>query len=210
MSKLRSAVSSRDSGTSRSAKRKTTIPTGTLTKKIQGHDRSCVRAPPRIRPIAEPPIAIAAQTPSAFARSAPSSNVVEMIASAAGEMNAAPRPCSARQPISIPEDCARPLSSDATVKTTSPNRNRRLRPSRSPARPPSSRKPPNTSVYALMIHCRLASESPRSFWIDGSATFTTVASSTTMNCAKHTSTSTTQRFAGARMPATASPATAYR
>ena len=29
-------------------------------------------------------------------------NVVEMIASAAGEMNAAPRPCSARQPISIP------------------------------------------------------------------------------------------------------------
>src|SRR5436305_5997226 len=59
-----------------------------------------------------------------------------------------------------------------------------------------------------MIHCRLASESPRSFWIDGSATFTTVASSTTMNCAKQTSTSTTQGFVEPRVLAiAASPAT---
>src|SRR5512132_3028962 len=56
-----------------------------------------------------------------------------------------------------------------------------------------------------MIHWRLASESPRSFWIDGSATLTTVASRTTMNCAKQTSTRTTQRFAGARVTATPSP-----
>ena len=35
---------------------------------------------------------------------------------------------------------------------------------------------------------------PRSFWIDGSATFTTVASSTTMNCAKQMRTRTTQGF----------------
>ena len=33
----------------------------------------------------------------------PSANVVEMIESAAGEISAAPRPCSARKPISIPE-----------------------------------------------------------------------------------------------------------
>ena len=32
------------------------------------------------------------------------------------------------------------------------------------------------------------------FWIDGSATFTTVASSTTMNCARQTMTSTSQRL----------------
>ena len=115
-------------------------------KKIHGHEKSCVSAPPTISPTALPPIAIAAQTPSAFARSAPSWNVVVMIASAAGEMNAAPSPCSARHAISIPEFTARPLSSDATVKTTRPKRNSRLRPSRSPARPPSSRKPPKTSV----------------------------------------------------------------
>src|SRR3954468_4445410 len=59
-----------------------------------------------------------------------------------------------------------------------------------------------------MIHCRLASESPRSCWIDGSATFTTVASSTTMNCAKQTSTRTTKGFVEPRLRViTASPAT---
>ena len=78
------------------------------------------------------------------------------------------------------------------MKMTSPTRKTRFRPSRSPARPPSRRKPPKNRVYALMIHCRLASESPRSFWIDGSATFTIVASRMTMNCARQTRTRTSQ------------------
>src|SRR3954452_12028298 len=168
------------------------MPTGTLTKKIHGHENDCVSQPPSTSPNAEPPIAITAQTPSARARSFPSANVVEMIESAAGEISAAPSPCSARKPISIPELAARPFSSDAAVKMTSPMRKSRLRPRRSPARPPSKRKPPNTSVYALTIHWRLASESPRSFWIDGSATFTIVASRTTMNCARQTRTRTSQ------------------
>jgi len=163
-------------------------------KKIHGHENTWVSAPPSTRPTALPPMAIAAQTPSALARSAPSLKVVEMIASAAGEMNAAPRPWSARAPISIPELVERPSSSEASVKTITPPRKSRLRPSRSPARPPSSRKPPNTSVYALTTHWRFASVMPRSFWIEGSATFTTVASSTTMNCAKQIRTRTTQGF----------------
>src|SRR3954453_20461603 len=33
-----------------------------------------------------------------------------------------------------------------------------------------------------MTHCRSSWENPRSVWIDGSATFTTATSSTTMNC----------------------------
>ena len=122
------------------------MPTGTLTKKIHGHENDCVSTPPRISPTAEPPIAIAAHTPSAFARSAPSANVVEMIESAAGEISAAPRPWSARSRSASPRSTASPSSSDAAVKMTSPIRNSRLRPSRSPARPPSSRKPPKTSV----------------------------------------------------------------
>src|SRR3954447_9248645 len=174
------------------------MPTGTLTKKIHGHENDCVSQPPSTSPNAEPPIAIAAQTPSARARSFPSANVVEMIESAAGEISAPPSPCSAGKPISIPELAARPYSSDAVVKMTSPMRKTRLRPRRSPARPPSKRKPPNTSVYALTIHWRLASESPRSFWIDGSATFTIVASSTTMNCARQTRTRTTHGFTECR------------
>ncbi len=122
------------------------MPTGTLTKKIHGQESSSVSAPPSTSPAAAPPDAIAAQTPRAFERSEPSLNVVVMIASAAGEMNAAPRPCSPRKPISIPDDVESPFSSEATEKTTIPARKSRLRPSRSPARPPSSRKPPKTSV----------------------------------------------------------------
>ena len=109
------------------------MPTGTLTKKIHGQENDCVSTPPRIRPTAEPPIAIAAQTPSALARSLPSANVVEMIDSAAGEISAAPSPCSAREPISIPSLTASPSSSEAEVKMTRPTRKSRLRPSRSPS-----------------------------------------------------------------------------
>ena len=96
--------------------------------------------------------------------------------------------------ISIVEDCASPLNSEAAENSATPTMNRRLRPSRSPARPPSSRKPPKTSVYALTTHCKLDGEKCRPRWIEGSATFTTVASSTTMNCARHAITRISQRL----------------
>src|SRR5215203_4156730 len=57
----------------------------------------------------------------------------------------------------------------------------RRRPSTSAARPPSSRKPPKTSAYALITHCRSSCENPRSTLIEGSATFTTAMSRTTLN-----------------------------
>ena len=79
-------------------------------------------------------------------RSAPSENVVVMIDSAAGETIAAPSPCTARAAISQASDWARPPSSEASEKTTSPSMNILRRPIRSARRPPSSRKPPNVSV----------------------------------------------------------------
>ena len=99
-----------------------------------------------------------------------------------------------------------PLMSDAAVKTTTPATKRRLRPKRSEARPPSRRKPPKTSVYALTIHWRLDTLKWSPCWIDGSATFTIVASRMTMNCAMQTSTSTSQRFDSRRVFGTASTA----
>ena len=45
------------------------MPTGTLTKKIHGHESVSTRIPPSTRPTAPPPTAIAAQTPIAFVRS---------------------------------------------------------------------------------------------------------------------------------------------
>ena len=125
---------------------KATIPTGTLTKKIHGQESMSTRNPPSTRPTAPPPTAIAAHTPSAFVRSAPSLKVVVTIESAAGETSAAPRPCSPRARISHVSPVASAQSSDADVKSTSPARNTRLRPIRSPARPPSSRKPPKRSA----------------------------------------------------------------
>jgi hypothetical protein len=79
-------------------------------------------------------------------RSRPSTNVVERMDSAAGVITAAPRPWSARAEMSDASDQASPARSDATVKRVIPTRKIRLRPSRSAARPPSSRKPPKTSA----------------------------------------------------------------
>ena len=104
------------------------MPTGMLTKKIHGHENTCVRRPPRIRPTAEPPIAIAAHTPSALARSLPSANVVEMIDSAAGEIRAAPRPWTAREAISIPELTDTPARNEADGEDDKANQEEPLAP----------------------------------------------------------------------------------
>jgi len=139
-------TAARDSGTYRIASSAVAMPIGTLTKKIHSQLSRSVRMPPSSRPKAPPPAAIALHTPSAFVRSAPSANVVVMIESAAGETSAPPSPCSARAATSCPDVVASPLSSEATEKMVTPHRNSLRRPIRSPALPPSSRKPPNTSV----------------------------------------------------------------
>ena len=55
---------------------------------------------------------------------------------------------------SIPNDCAAPPTADATANPASPPTNVHLRPNRSLIRPPSSRRLPNASAYAVTIHCR--------------------------------------------------------
>lgn len=51
----------------------------------------------------------------------------------------------------------------------------------SPARPPSSNSPPKVSVYALTTQARLVVEKSSDRWMSGSAMFTMVMSSTTIN-----------------------------
>jgi hypothetical protein len=103
---------------------------------------------------------------------------------AAGESIAAPTPCPTRVASSVDAELASAAASDAPVKTSRPDTKIRRRPSRSAARPPSSSRPPNASVYAVMTHCRSPIPKWRSAWIVGSATFTTVMSRITMNCAR--------------------------
>jgi hypothetical protein len=70
------------------------------------------------------------------------------------------------------------------VKVARPPRKTRRRPKRSFARPPSISRPPVKSTYDVITHCRSLSAKSRSSAIDGSATFTTVMSRITMNCAR--------------------------
>ena len=86
------------------------------------------------------------QMPSALLRSAPSPKVFITIDSAAGSTTAAPRPWIPRMMIRNVSLVASAQPSEAPVKTPSPAMNRRLRPSRSAARPPNSRNPPKVSA----------------------------------------------------------------
>src|SRR3954468_24445347 len=162
---------------------------GTLTNRTHCQPRYSVSTPPSSTPTAPPEPATAPQTPSARLRSAPSAKVVVRMDSAAGERIAAPRPWSARAAISWPSFCDSPPSSEARAKRMRPAVNTRRRPSRSAMRPPSSRKPPKTRVYALTTQDRFSWEKWRSRPMDGSATLTIEASSMTTNCAAASRTS---------------------
>ena len=62
-------------------------------------------------------------------------------------------------------------------------------------RPPSSSRLPNASAYAVMTHWRWSFVKASASCADGSAMFTTVASSTTMSCAMAMTSKISQRRA---------------
>src|SRR3954447_1272803 len=116
-----------------------------------------------------------------------------MIARITEAWAAAPTPCRKRAPISAPSLGARPHSSEATVKMTRPVSKTRLRPARSPRRPASSSRLPKVMRKALTTQVRPAWLKWRSCWIEGSATFTIVTSSTIISWARQTTMSAAQR-----------------
>jgi hypothetical protein len=61
-------------------------------------------------------------------------------------MIAPPKPWTSLAAISTPDDVARPLASEAAMNSSTPVMKTWRRPSRSAARPPSSRKPANVSA----------------------------------------------------------------
>ncbi len=89
-----------------------------------------------------PPETTNAQMPMARALDFGSLKVVMMMERAAGAMIAPPIPCKARATTSTPWLPASPHRSEASVKSASPEANTLLLPKRSPALPPSRRKPP--------------------------------------------------------------------
>ena len=105
-----------------------------------------VSRPPATRPIAAPPPLIAAYTPIARFRGGPSGKVVVISASAVGAIIAPPTPWTARAVSSQACEVAKPPASEAAENSSSPATNIRRRPSRSPARPPSSSSPPKVTA----------------------------------------------------------------
>src|SRR3954462_3075530 len=155
-----------------------------------------VSRPPSSRPIAAPPPAMAPKMPNALARSDGSVKVVVSRPSAAGASSAPKTPCDARALTSTPKLPAAPPIAEATAKPIRPAMKVRLRPKRSPMRPPSRSSEPNASAYAVTTHWRESSENSSARWALGSAMFTIVASSTTISCAMPSTARMAQRRAG--------------
>src|SRR5919198_1100711 len=153
-----------------------------------------VNRPPAITPTVAPPAPRPPQIPSALLRSAPSGNMFITSDRAAGSMIAAPMPWTARAAIMKPAPVASAAASDAALNSASPSIRTRRRPSRSAARPPSSKNPPNVSAYAVTTHCRLVWEKCRSRPIVGSETLTIVRSMTVMKNATASSANARQRL----------------
>src|SRR6202451_1374454 len=142
-----------------------------------------LRRPPATTPTVAPLAPMAPQIPSALFRSAPSGNMFITIDSAAGSTAAAPRPWTPRMMIRNVLVVASAQPSEAAVNSASPAVNTRLRPSRSAARPPSSKNPPKASAYAVTTHCRSDSAKCSLTPIVGSATLPTSRSSAVMKYA---------------------------
>ena len=161
----------------------TRMANGTLTRNTQRQLRLSTSAPPTTAPMVPPSPARPPQMPSAMLRRRPCSKVTVSRVRADAESMAPPSPWIPRNRMSSNAVLASPAASDDPAKATSPITNTSRRPIRSAMRPPSSRNPPKMSVYALMTHCRSLAPNFRSDWMCGSATFTIVTSSTTMNWA---------------------------
>ena len=118
------------------------MPIGTLMKKIQCQLRASVSSPPVSRPIEPPATLTKVNADIAFRRSLGIGNSTTIRARIAEEQMALPKPCTKRAAISVASLSAMPQRIEATTKIEMPARNMRVRPTRSPKRPPSSRKLP--------------------------------------------------------------------
>ena len=116
-----------------------------LIRKIQRHDADCTSQPPRNGPIAVMIPPSPDHAPIAAARSS-GTKLASRIARLPGVSNAAPSPCSARAAMSTVVFGATAQSSDAPANHTTPVRNTRRRPNRSPSAPPRRRNPASVNV----------------------------------------------------------------
>src|SRR3954447_20189514 len=187
------AAESRDSGSSRRPASAAIAVSGTLTMKIDPHQKWSSRTPPTTGPSATPRPAVAAQRPIAIVRSRASVKTLIRSESVAGMMNAAPAPMTARATISPSTPPAYAAHAEAPPNTPSPARSVRRRPKRSPSAPARSSRPATASVWAATTHWRSATPASRSRTSVGSATLTIVLSMTMASRLAHSTPSAAHR-----------------
>ena len=133
-------------GSSRSAAATTSAPTGMLTRKIHRQPTAVTSTPPRTSPSVPATADTPPQTANARLRPGPAGNTALSRASVIGTTKAAASPSAALVPTMTPADGASADPSDASANAAVPATSTRRRPSRSPARPPRSRNPPNGTM----------------------------------------------------------------
>ena len=160
-----------------------------LIRKIHRHPAADTSAPPTTSPSVPAAAEIPPHTENALVRAGPAGNTDVSMASVIGTTNAAASPSTARVTIMTAADGASADPSDAAANTAVPATSTRRRPSRSPVRPPSSRNPPNGTMYASTIQASPPSEKCSEFLIAGIATLTTVTSMVSSSAARHSTAS---------------------
>ena len=158
---------------------------GTLIQKMLCQPKLSTSQPPTSGPMASERPDTPAQMPMARARSRASGKVLVRIDRVLGIIIAPPTPWNRRAAISTDVDGARAQAMDPAVKRATPMTNALRRPYMSPRVPPVSSRLASASTKASTIHWSSLMLAPSSRWIVGSARFTTVLSSITMNRAKH-------------------------
>ena len=143
--------------------------------KINRQSPICTSQPPTKGPTAEATPVRPDHAPIARARSS-SRKLACKIARLPGVSMAPPTPCTMRPATNSPSVGANVHSAEARANTATPTMNRRTRPYRSDNEPLSRIKDESVTMYPLTIHCMPDSPVPRSSWMAGSATVTTVES----------------------------------
>src|SRR5207253_5827986 len=152
---------------------------GGLIRKMERQDATETSQPPTSGPITNEIPVHAVQVPIAAPRSSPAKFAV-IVASAAGVRSAPETPCRPRATINPAPEVETAQRIDVTPKAVTPSAKMRLPPKRSPSEPPTRMSAPSVSRYASTTHCWRASPPPRSRWIAGRATLTTLPSTKTM------------------------------
>ena len=119
--------------------------TGTASRKIAPHQKTCSSAPPTSGPTAPPRGRLVDQTAMANVRCLSSRNILLISESVDGISVAPANPSTARAPISTPALVEYAAATEAVPKPAAPIISSRRRPMRSPRVPMVTRKPARTN-----------------------------------------------------------------